>query len=304
VAVVGAGAVAEAEDGAEVETAAAGAGAGAEVEAAAVEAGDVVGDLDWRLGVEVNPGEECWWVVLDSSTEETMDGSARLEEALKTFAMSVEVAGLRGDGHLLNTELEDVSGGKGWRLSVIRLRKRGEVLEVQAVCVVSKARGIARSSKVYRMQALAVKEEQRGRGLAAEALRRLQVELRELAGTDYRMVTNMAACMAKKGVGFYGSQGWTGGSGVWEWDSRTAPSRGSRGKLQMEGKSLQRRWKCKRQLEGAEGEGGVRGWVEDAAAEAAVVQYRGMTGGGVCMLLRPECEYDGRDERSGEGIED
>ena len=136
------------------------------------------------------------------------------------------------------------------------------------------------------------------------AKRRLQVELRELAGTDYRMVTNMAACMAKKGVGFYGSQGWTGGSGVWEWDSRTAPSRGSKGKLQMEGKSLQRRWKCKRQLEGAEGEGGMRGWVEDAAAEAAVVQYRGMTGGGVCMLLRPECEYDGRDERSGEGIED
>ena len=107
----------------------------------------------------MNPGEECWWVVLDSSTEETMDGSVRLEEALKAFAMSVEVAGLRGDGQLL-TELEDVSGGKGWRLSVVRLRKRGEVLEVQAVCVVSKARGIARSGKVYRMQALAVKEEQ------------------------------------------------------------------------------------------------------------------------------------------------
>ena len=38
-----------------------------------------------------------------------MDGSVRLEEALKAFAMSVEVAGLRGDGQLL-TELEDVSG--------------------------------------------------------------------------------------------------------------------------------------------------------------------------------------------------
>jgi hypothetical protein len=134
---------------------------------------------------------------------------------------------------------------------VVRLVKKGEVLEVHAVCVVSKARGIARSGKVYRMQALAVKEEQRGRGLAAEALRRLQVELGELAGTDYRMVTDMAACMAKKGVGFYGSQGWTGGSGVWEWDSRTSPNRGSRlsrGKLQMEEEALQRRGKCKRQL--------------------------------------------------------
>ena len=128
---------------------------------------DVAGD--WRLGIEVNPGRECWWAVTNSSTDETMDESARLEEALKTFAMSVEVAGLRGDGQLL-IELEDVSGGKGWGLSVARLRKRGEVLEVQAVCVVSGARGTARSGKVYRMQALAVKEEQRGRGLAAEAL--------------------------------------------------------------------------------------------------------------------------------------
>ena len=41
-----------------------------------------------------------------------MDGSAGLEEALKTFVMSVEVAGPRGDGQLL-TELEDVSGWKG-----------------------------------------------------------------------------------------------------------------------------------------------------------------------------------------------
>ena len=31
--------------------------------------------------------------------------------------------------------------------------------------------------------------------------------------------------------------------------------------------ALQRRWKCKRQLEGAEGEGGVRGWVEDEEDE-------------------------------------
>jgi len=96
VAVGGAGAVAEAVEGAEAETAAA-------------DTNDVVGD--WRLRAEMNPGEECWWAVLDSGTKETVEGSAGLEEALKAFAMSVEVVGLRGDGQLL-TELEDVSGGK------------------------------------------------------------------------------------------------------------------------------------------------------------------------------------------------
>ena len=79
--------------------------------------------------------------------------------------------------------------------------------------------------------------------------------------------------MAKKEVGSYASQGSTvtGEGGVWEWDSRTSPSRGSRGKLQMAEGELQRRWKCKRQSsggagwrrrEGADGEGGKRGWVE------------------------------------------
>ena len=44
---------------------------------------------------------------------------------------------------------------------------------------------------------------------------------------------------AKDGLEEVGS-----GSGT---DSRTAPNRGSRGKLQMEEEALQRRWKCKRQ---------------------------------------------------------
>ena len=66
------------------------------MEAAAAEACDVVGA--WRLGVEVNPGEECWWAVLDSSTEEVVDGSVRLKETLNAFVVSVEMTGLRGDG--------------------------------------------------------------------------------------------------------------------------------------------------------------------------------------------------------------
>ena len=34
----------------------------------------------------------------------------------------------------------------------------------------------------------------------------------------------MAVCMEKEGVGFYARQGWAGGDGVWEWDSRTPVS--------------------------------------------------------------------------------
>ena len=151
---------------------------------------------------------ESWWAVrmLDNSIEEGKDPPVLLMEALVAFAMSVEVAGLRGDGQLL-VELENVRGGLGWRLSLTRLVERDGAIEVQAVCVVSKAKKRARSRVVFRMHALAVKGELRGRGLAAEALRRLQVEMKGLAGRKSWMVADMAACMAKEGVGFYGRHG-------------------------------------------------------------------------------------------------
>ena len=62
----------------------------------------------------------------------------------------------------------------------------------------------------------------RGRGLAAEAVKRLHEELGRVAGSDYKLVVDVAACMEKEGVGFYARQGWAGGNGVWEWDSRTS----------------------------------------------------------------------------------
>ena len=71
-----------------------------------------------------------------------------------------------------------------------------------------------------------------------------------MTGSDYRLVVGMAACMAKEGVGSYVRQGWTGGVGVWEWDSRTSVSRVSRGRLQMEAEAAERRGRCKRQIEG------------------------------------------------------
>ena len=83
-----------------------------------------------------------------------------LGEALEAFAVSVamEVAGLKGDGQLV-TELENVSasGGEGWRLSLVRLVEKGGIPEIQAGCVVSKAR--ARRGKVSSMRALAVQKE-------------------------------------------------------------------------------------------------------------------------------------------------
>ena len=64
---------------------------------------------------------------------------------------------------------------------------------------------------------------------------------------------------------------------------------GTRGHLftqqrkQMEEEEFERRCKCKRQLEGAEGAGGMRGWLEDEEEEAERMQQnvagRGCIGG-------------------------
>ena len=77
-----------------------------------------------------------------------------------------------------------------------------------------------------------------------------------MTGSEYKLVVDLAACMKKEGVGFYARQGWAGVDGVWEWDSGVSASPGS----QTRG--------SKRQLEAAEGEGVVRGWVEDEEEEA------------------------------------
>ena len=83
------------------------------------------------------------------------------------------------DGQLA-AELEDMGGEGGWRLSLVRLVERDRIPEIQAVCVVSKAR--AKRGKVLRMRALAVQEELRARGLAVEAIRRLQEAIKRWGG--------------------------------------------------------------------------------------------------------------------------
>ena len=112
-------------------------------------------------------------------------------------------------------------------LSLVRLVEEGGIPQTQAVCVVSKARAPARRGKAFRVEALAVHKELRGRWLAAKAMRRLQGELGWVAGSDYKLVVDMAAHMEKEGVGPYARQGWAGGDGVWGWDSSTPVSPGS-----------------------------------------------------------------------------
>ena len=63
------------------------------------------------------------------------------------------MAGLKRDGQLV-TELEDVSGGKGRRLSLVRLVEKGGIPEAQVVCGVSKAR--ARRGKASRVHVKAL----------------------------------------------------------------------------------------------------------------------------------------------------
>ena len=96
-------------------------------------------------------------------------------------------------------------------MRLVRLVERDRTPKIRAVR--------AKRGKVFGMRALAVQEELRGRGLAAEAIRRLQGELGWVDGSEYKLVVNLASCMRKEGVGFYSRQGWVGAGGVWEWSS-------------------------------------------------------------------------------------
>ena len=40
-----------------------------------------------------------------------------------------------------------------------------------------------------------------------------------MAGPRFGLVVDLASCMRKGGAGFYASQGWAGGEGVWSWRS-------------------------------------------------------------------------------------
>ena len=94
---------------------------------------------------------------------------------------------------------------------------------------------------MLRMRALTVQEGLRGYrwGPATKAIRRLQGELGWVGGSEYKLVVDLAACMKK-------DPDWRPGCGLL---------------CQAAGGS-------KRQQEAAEGEGGVRGWVEDEEEEA------------------------------------
>ncbi len=95
----------------------------------------------------------------------------------------------------------------------------------QAVCVVSEVRPTG--VRVFRMMALAVDGKMRGQGLATGAIARMQAYLLLEAGPKFEMRADMAKCMTKDGAGFYASQGWTGGEGVWSWRSEATEVEGA-----------------------------------------------------------------------------
>ena len=71
-----------------------------------------------------------------------LDGVSRamwLGETLRAFATNVEVGGAEGAGQLA-TKLGNMDGEEGWRLSLVKVAKQDQELEIQAVCVVSKGR--------------------------------------------------------------------------------------------------------------------------------------------------------------------
>ena len=124
-------------------------------------------------------------------------------------------------------QLEHLGGQKGWRLGITRLSAGDPVPTVSAVCVVSEARAGRQGVRVFRMMALAVDEGMRGQGLASEAMARMQASLLLEAGPRFEMRADMASCMTDDGAGFYASQGWTGGEGVWSWRSEATEVEGA-----------------------------------------------------------------------------
>ena len=49
----------------------------------------------------------------------------------------------------------------------------------------------------------------------------------KVAAADAEMKADMASCMTRDGAGFYASQGWTGGEGVWSWRSEATKVEGA-----------------------------------------------------------------------------
>ena len=121
----------------------------------------------------------------------------------------------------------DLGGQKGWRLGIIRLTAGDPAPTVSAVCVVSEVRAARQGVRVFRMMALTVDEGMRGQGLASGAIARMQAYLLLEAGPRFEMRADMATCMTEDGAGFYASQGWTGGEGVWSWRSEATEVEGA-----------------------------------------------------------------------------
>ena len=102
--------------GVEAATEAEGAVDGTEAEAGAAKAVAAAGDCtraDDANRARRAAEPESWWAVLDSSTKDHgVGGAVELGEALEAFAMSVEVAELKGDSQLVT---ERARGYEWWK---------------------------------------------------------------------------------------------------------------------------------------------------------------------------------------------
>jgi hypothetical protein len=98
-------------------------------------------------------------------------------------------------------------------------------------CVVTEGRRKAKR-RVFQVMAMAVRQEYRGRGLARQAVQRVQARMRDPeevkragqghgggAAGGYSLVAGLKSCMQRDGVGLYRALGWRGTGESWEWNS-------------------------------------------------------------------------------------
>ena len=108
--------------------------------------------------------------------------------------------------------------------------------KVVVACVVLEGRRRVKR-RVFQVMAMAVRQEYRARGLARQAMQRVQARIGEevvrmgggkmrtgqgrgeSADGGYSLVAGLKSCMQSEGVGLYRALGWRGTGESWEWSS-------------------------------------------------------------------------------------
>ena len=201
----------------------------------------------------------------------------------------MEVDGAVGDAHL-STDLRRLGRERGVWGVVMHGSSTGKVV---AVCVVAEGRRRVKR-RAFQVMAMAVRQEYKGRGLARQAMQRVQVRIGEevvgmgggkmrtgqghgkSADGGYSLVAGLKSCMQREGVGLYRALGWSGTGESWEWSSDEHAAQGQYSVLteestkKKEGKSTAGRYREDMPTKGAEGETGqddAQGTAQGAEAD-------------------------------------